>query len=73
MSSSKFFFPQAQFAASGHTSYAKFAYMYFQKMQKLPESHPDVHCSFLMAFMWYIKVIAIGQDTLQTWLLNRFS
>ena len=38
------------FAASGHNLYAKSAYMYLQKMQKLPESHPDVHSSFLNGF-----------------------
>ena len=36
--------------ASGHNLYAKSAYMYLQKMQKLPESHPDVHSSFLNGF-----------------------
>ena len=27
--------------------YTKSAYIYLQKMQQLPESHPDIHTSFL--------------------------
>ena len=34
------------FAASGHTLYAKSAYVYLQMMLNLPESHPDVHQQF---------------------------
>ena len=35
------------FAASGHSLYAKSAYIYVQSMCHLPETHPDVHQRFL--------------------------
>jgi hypothetical protein len=35
------------FAAAGHNLYAKSAYVYLQKMLEIPESHPDIHTSFL--------------------------
>ena len=35
------------FAAAGHNLYAKSAHMYLQTMLKLPETHPDMHSSFL--------------------------
>ncbi len=38
------------FAAAGHNLYAKSAYIYLQKMQQLPESHPAVYSSFLSGF-----------------------
>ena len=38
------------FTAAGHNSYAKSAYIYLQKMQELPEGHPDVHTSFLNGY-----------------------
>ncbi len=34
------------FAASGHTLYAKPAYIYLQSMLELSQTHPDVHHSF---------------------------
>ncbi len=34
------------FAASGHTLYAKSAFIYLQLMHDLPKSHPDVHRRF---------------------------
>jgi hypothetical protein len=34
------------FAASGHSLYAKSAYIYLQMMTDLPNSHPDVHKKF---------------------------
>ena len=38
------------FAAAGHNLYAKSAYIYLQKMQQLPQSHPDIHASFLNGY-----------------------
>ena len=38
------------FAAAGHNLYTKSAYIYLQKMQQLPESHPDIHTSFLNGY-----------------------
>ena len=35
------------FASSSHNLYAKSAYIYLQKMLELPETHPDIHRSFL--------------------------
>ena len=35
------------FAAAGHNLYAKSAHMYLQTMLELPETHPDIHSSFL--------------------------
>ena len=49
------------FAAAGHNLYAKSAHMYLQTMLELPETHPDIHSSFLNG-----GVSAIGQDYLQT-------
>ena len=34
-------------AASGHNNYLKSVYLYLQKMNTLPEEHPDVYQSFL--------------------------
>ena len=34
------------FAVSGHTFYAKSAYVYLQTMLKLPERNPEVHHKF---------------------------
>ena len=38
------------FAASGHTLYAKSAYIYLQMMLRLPETHPDVYKKFEEGF-----------------------
>ena len=35
------------FAAAGHNLYAKSAHIYLQTMLELPETHPDIHSSFL--------------------------
>ena len=35
------------FAAAGHNLYVKSAHMYLQTMLELPETHPDIHSSFL--------------------------
>ena len=35
------------FAASGHSLYAKSAYVYMQIMLRLPENHPDAHRNFM--------------------------
>lgn len=38
------------FAAAGHNLYAKSAYIYLQKMQQLPESHPEIYACFLKGY-----------------------
>ena len=36
------------FAASGHSLYAKYAYVYLRIMLRLPETHPDAHRKFMV-------------------------
>ena len=38
------------FAASGHSRYAKSAYVYLQIMLRLPEAHPDAHRKFMEGY-----------------------
>ena len=38
------------FAASGHSLYAKFAYVYLQLMLRLPETHPAAHRKFMEGY-----------------------
>ena len=38
------------FAASGHSLYAKSAYVYLQIMLRLPETHPDTHRKFMEGY-----------------------
>ena len=38
------------FAASGHSLYAKSAYIYLQIMLRLPETHPDAHRKFMEGY-----------------------
>ena len=38
------------FAASGHSRYAKSAYVYLQSMLRLPETHPDAHRKFMEGY-----------------------
>ena len=38
------------FAASGHSLYAKFAYIYLQTMSSLQETHPHVYRKFQEGF-----------------------
>ena len=38
------------FAASGHSLYAKSAYVYLQIMLRLPETHPDAHRKFMEGY-----------------------
>ena len=40
------------FAASGHSLYAKSAYVYLQMMLRLPETHPDAHRKFMEVYRW---------------------
>ena len=38
------------FSAAAHNLYTMCAYIYLQKMQQLPESHCDIHNSFLNGY-----------------------
>ncbi len=38
------------FAASGHSLYAKSAYVYLQIMLRLPQTHPDAHLKFMEGY-----------------------
>ena len=38
------------FAASGHSRYAKSAYVYLQIVLRLPETHPDAHRKFMEGY-----------------------
>ena len=38
------------FEASGHSRYAKSAYVYLQIMLRLPETHPDAHRKFMEGY-----------------------
>ena len=60
------------FAAAGHNLYAKSAYIYLQTMQRLPESHPEIHRNFLQGNHVIDRVIGSEQDYLQTWSLNKY-
>ena len=41
---------QGMLPESGHSLYAKSAYVYLQIMLRLPETHPDAHRKFMVGY-----------------------
>ena len=59
-------------AASGHSLYAKSAYMYLKTMSSLQEKHPNVYRKFKEGFNFVRRTDNFGRDCQQTLLLSKF-